>query len=405
MKCLDLPLSHDIHMLRQTSIKNMHMDWHCTSLVLYMKAKTTNMEIRFLFLFAVFTQWQCTHSRTASVSGDVYGWYYHRKFPVPPAKWAIIEVDVHKGGSLWPIIGIFTTKHSVDIGRQCIHTRYGQLGNKLLFPTLVPYRGYSRSLTCDSSYRHCTGIIRIQDYTPRSFSFSFGLPCYLFDQIRFSGDIPFQGLHYTMTIHVKNKITCHKLPVEDVCHSYMQFGAYPNLVGEGQMHNYLEPLPSCLLELQLEAEFLCYLFTHKCDPESNQIIPPCKEMCYEYIFLCESRLKYLKLWKHWKHIDCSYLPSKNKEIPCFYEPIACWGTPPRVKHGILLTDFRNIGSHYLPATVEYHCHEGFKMKGNKTIACTSDGHWSTPPQCLPKPTTTTHQTETKQNKGLCLKMN
>ena len=96
------------------------------------------------------------------------------------------------------------------------------------------------------------------------------------------------------------------------------------------MHNYLEPLPSCLLELQLEAEFLCYFFTHKCDPESNQITPPCKEMCYEYIFLCESRLKYLKLWKHWKHIDCSYLPSKNKEIPCFYEPIACWGTPQRV---------------------------------------------------------------------------
>ena len=58
-------------------------------------------------------------------------------------------------------------------------------------------------------------------------------------------------------------------------------------------------------------------------------------------------------------------------------------------------DFRNIGSHYLPATVEYRCHEGFKMKGKKTIGCTSDGHWSTPPQCLPKPTTTTHQTETR----------
>ena len=232
MKCLDLPLSHDIHMLRQTSIKNMHMDWHCTSLVLYIKAKTTNMDMRLLFLFAVFTQWQCTHSRTSSVSGVVNGWYFsHRKFPVPPAKWAMIEMDVYKSGSLWPIIGIFTTKRSVDIRRQCIHTRYGQLGNKLLFLTLVPYRGYSRSLTCDRSYRHCTGIIRIQDYTPRSFSFSFGLPCYLFDQIRWSGDTPFQGLDYTMTIHVTNKTTCHKLPVADVCQRYIPFGAFPNLVG------------------------------------------------------------------------------------------------------------------------------------------------------------------------------
>ena len=115
------------------------------------------------------------------------------------------------------------------------------------------------------------------------------------------------------------------------------------------------------------------------------------EMCYDYVHLCD----YHSISERRKHIHCGYLPSFNEEFPCFYEPITCGRPPPRVKHARLLTDVRHVRDYFLPAMVEYSCDEGFKMKGNKTIGCTSDGHWSTPPQCSPKSVTTTYQTKTK----------
>ena len=155
------------------------------------------------------------------------------------------------------------------------------------------------------------------------------------------------------------------------------------------MFNYLQPLPSCLQLFQISTKFLCYLFMLECDPESNQIIPACREMCYDYIELCDY---------NWKHINCRYLPSLNKEFQSFYEPIICRTPPPIVKHARLLIDVGHIPDYYFPAVVEYNCHERFKMKGNKTIRCDSNGHWSTPPQCSPKYLTTKNQTEKKAKK-------
>ena len=184
-----------------------------------------------------------------------------------------------------------------------------------------------------------------------------------------------------------------------MCQRHMQFGAYYNLVGEGQAFNNFEPLSVCLQLFQISTEFLCYMFTHKCDPESNQIIPACKEMCYDFADLCRY---HLGSREDWKYINCNYLPSMYKEIPCFYEPVVCRSPPPRVNNARILTHFTSIGGYFLPARAEFSCAEGFRMKGNKTIPCSNHGFWSTPPQCSPVSLTTTHGLVTNKEQTGCI---
>ena len=163
-----------------------------------------------IFVFEIFALWHCTHSLTTSLIGDTSRkWhFFHEKFPVPPAKYAMIEVDVLIPGDQVPgtplVMGIDTTKY--DHETRCIRRQYGQLGNKNLFTALTPYLDLSGPLRCwDSEGFRCTGEISIQDYKPRNFSFFFGFSCYQ----RFW---PFPYLHYNMTIHVTNKTSCSRLP-------------------------------------------------------------------------------------------------------------------------------------------------------------------------------------------------
>ena len=268
---------------------------------------STNMGMICIFVFAIFALWHCTHSLTTSLFGDTSrnGNYFDRKFPVPPAKYAMIEGDIFIPGNQVPetplIMGIYTTE--VRSERGCIYRQYGQLANKNLFTALTPYLDLSGPLRCkdygfwDIGGFRCTGEISIQDYTPRNLSFLFGFFCYQRSR-------PFTYLQYNMTIHVTNKTRCSRLPAEHTCHRYMKFGALPNL--RGQMFNYLQPLPSCLQLFQISTKILCYLFTHECNPESNQIIPACVEMCFDYVHVCDY---HSGSWGHRKHIDCGYLPS------------------------------------------------------------------------------------------------
>ena len=359
----------------------------------------------YLFLFAAFTNYYIlpyNHSLIASVSGSVAEYrisrkFFHKNFPVPPAKWAMIEVDVSyfKRYALdehYLMMGFYTTHDPVDIKKQCIHTRFGQLRNKLLFPTMGTNNGLARPLRCDNnggfqgSTFHCKVEIPIQDYIPRNFSFSFGFPCDWINSFAYRWLPCFSDLHYNITIHVTNETTCYKLPVGHVCHSYMQFGAYPNLVEEGRIFTYFEPDPSCLGFMELK--FFCYLFITKCDPESNQMIPPCKEMCYDYLDAC------ILPTRHVKYINCEYLPSMNENVPCFYETTGCNASPPSVEKATVTMHLKR-DNYLLYAVAEYNCHEGFKMKGCKKVRCRFDELWSKPPECLPKSLLTTNRIETK----------
>ena len=267
--------------------------------------------MRYLFVFAAFTVCHCSASLTTSVSGYISRstHFFYKKFPVPPSKWAIVKVDVSyikEKSNL--IMAFYATRNHINITYGCIDRTYQQTGNKNLYPELTTNSNLSGPLTCKlKDVLRCTGEIPIQDYTPRSFSFSFGFPC---DQIQKTDSL--QGLHYALTIQVTNELTCSKLPASHTCHSYTQYGAVPNLIDRGQTFFHFEPIPSCLQLLELAKKFVCYFLIPVCDPESNQIIRPCKEMCYNYLDACALPSR------HEEYINCDYLPSLNGNVPCLY---------------------------------------------------------------------------------------
>ena len=345
------------------------------------------------------TNWCCTYSLSASVSGSFTEntEFVHKIFPVPPAKWAMIEVDVsylkvHETEKHYLIMGIYTTEDNVDMRRRCIHTRYGQLGNKNLYPVLTMNQSLSGHLRCETNnqWLHCKGRIPIQDYTPRNYSFSFGYLCGTINSLPDIGSDWIPNLHYKMTIHVTNKTVCHKLPAEHTCHRHMKFGAFPNLLGETKIIPSLPLASSCLQLLPLATKFFCYLFIPRCDPESNQIISPCKEMCYDYLNACGNHSGNME------YINCDYLPLKNEKLPCFYMPLGCSSQPPSVEYATVITNFTVRGKYLFPNIMEYICNKGYTMKGNRSVLCGHDGQWSTLPQCSPKykSLSTTEQTAT-----------
>ena len=339
-----------------------------------------SMEVRILFLLTAFIQWKLTLSVTTMISGVISEDmpFIHKTFPVPPSERAIIEVDLLvKSRSIrklrrYPMIGIYTTQDHINIRKQCVYRPYGQLLNRDLHPKLTMNQNRSAPLTCELVYnnRHllCQGNITVQDYFPRKFSFSFGFHCRRMSSLR--------GLKYDIKIHVSNETSCLELSPSLICYPYIQYGARPNLLGNEMLIKFIfsKLLNSGSSCFQHGAEFLCYVFTNKCDPQSNQIIPQCREMCYNYLDACGPLLG------KWKSINCDYLPSLYEEIPCFYKPVRC-KEPPIVKNATVVSYFTSSGKYLLHHQAEYTCHQGFKMEGNKTITCLYNRHWSSPPQC------------------------
>ena len=192
-----------------------------------------------------------------------------------------------------------------------------------------------------------------------------------------------------------NETGCSKLLPGHTCQPYVQFGAFPDLFGVGQQFTYFGPEFSCSKLFQYSYEFFCSIFILKCDPELEQIIPPCKEMCDGYLDACHSELP------NSRYIDCNYLPSVKEDFPCLYKPIVCRERPHTVTNAKIISDFTIVGNYFFPGIVEYSCKKGFKMEGNKTISCTYDGRWSTPPHVHLKITIFQHLTNLLQKTDLC----
>ena len=338
------------------------------------------MEVRILFLLTAFTQWKLTLCVNTMVSGVISDdlTFIHKTFSVPPSERAIIKVDLLVPSSSirilrrYPMIGIYTTQDHINIRKQCIYRPYGQLLNRDLHPELTMNQNRSAPLTCELVYNNhqllCQGNITVHDHFPRKFSFSFGFHC--------DGISSLRGLSNDIIIRVSNETDCLELPSSFPYYRYVQYGTRPYLSGDEMLKKFplIKLLKSASSCFQHGTEFLCYIFTNKCDPQSNQIIPQCREMCYNYLDACGPQLG------KWKNINCEYLPSLHEEIPCFYKTVQC-KEPPIVKNATVVSYFTSSGKYLLHHQAEYTCHRGFKMEGNKTITCMYNGHWSSPPQC------------------------
>ena len=133
---------------------------------------------------------------------------------------------------------------------------------------------------------------------------------------------------------------------------------------------------------QYRHEFLCYVAVPKCDPVSRHVIHPCREMCQDAKIAC-GRVGF------YKHLNCSYLPSKDENITCIYERVFC-RAPPKVKNAAVKTNSSKSFALLKPVmrmydVADYSCDEGYGIMGNKSISCTYSGQWTTPPTCSLKP--------------------
>ena len=308
---------------------------------------------------------------TTSVSGSIADsedvTFIHETFPVPPSKRAKIGVDVYPPNHIpFPVwIGIYTTRDHVNIKRQCTESVYGQVKNRDLHLEI----GSPQNLKCDSfsnNITHCTGHIIIQDFKPRNFSFSFGFRC---DET--SANRSLRGLHYNMSIFVTNEMKCSELePIHTSLCSQSDNGVFPNLFGGKRndiSFNVMLASEACYQHSNI---FLCDLYIPRCDPKSNEVIPPCREMCHDYLNGCDHIAM-----EELKHMNCNYLPSSNGSIPCVDWKVSC-SDPPTVAYStVVLTGWRNY-------TAEYSCNEGYSLDGKRAIFCMYNGRWSKHPFCV-----------------------
>ncbi len=374
--------------------------------------------------------------------------FYHRKLSSAPSLRATVEYSVlYKNGGLCvpfnsmckPRLDFYTTEDDVNFQVNCSADSFSQFGNekmKKTLPKCLPLNTSSRCNyggpdTCtflpqDHNMIHCTGEIKIQDYIPRNYFFSFSFRC---------AEIPdvfktLQGLSYNIGIFDQsNETQCvgwsvktHKVH----CASLYQKTTLPNLLGTADMpelQKYLEKAklgetlydgllskgPKLLQCHKHAEEAICHLVAPKCDPMSRQVDHLCKEMCLDLANACFQQLieefdkiafpqldrgrlgvfvqKNISLTQA-KQV-CEYLPSNQSEnLKCFYKPVFC-EKPPVVPHAtmwpvVLKEEHKKplLFPHNYTFTIS--CSDkSFQLEGNDRITCLYSGEWSEVPRCLP----------------------
>ena len=254
----------------------------------------------------------------------------------------------------------------------------------------------------------CRGRVNIQDYIPRNFSVSFGFHC---DWFRIHS---LQGLSYNISFTKQSNetngcINYLHLRHTKVCSEFYHHTSLPNLAGYERLPQIQESLQyirtyeviavmggRCQQHLE---EILCHVFLPKCDARTQQVIHPCREMCWEIKDGCLQKWSFMatKLFpKYGKDrvedsysdlsngFDCDYLPSVYGSIPCFYKQVTC-DSPPDVTNSTKILKDTNKDVYQMHDVVLYtSINETFQMVGNSSITCLYNGEWSHfPPRCVP----------------------
>ena len=251
---------------------------------------------------------------------------------VRPAMTASLEYHVQYPdveGRARPVITFYYNgQDSPNLETLCETDLYGQLRNEdLAVPLNEVYR---QKFICyhDSEYWYCKGKTRIQDFEPKSYSFSFCNEC---DKIH--GNL--NGLYYNVTIYDEsNKTSCVDLnlaPGKRIgrCKRSYEYAAIPNQIGDtdldtlmwqlGQVQGILDRIidlvshKSCLLELY---QVLCLVALPECLPEQNQIVLPCREYCVSLLDKCLNKEPIVVLVEEFA-LNCKYLPSQKGNDQCF----------------------------------------------------------------------------------------
>ena len=317
----------------------------------------TNMRVGLIIVFAALTQWGCTESQTASISGSVSDdvTFLHKMFPVPPSSNMIVEMDISYPEIYdSPMIKLHTTEDHFDIRTQCIPGQYGQLREYGLHPGLIMGKSLSGRLRCELCFvqntrmLHCRGDIIVQYYRPRHIYFSLGYHC---NHIPSNSSL--KGLDYKVTFSRTNDIVCTPFLSDD-----MQLRWLPNF----------RLLKLTASFYQHKETFLCYTFVLN-RIEISGVYSPWIDLSYHYFNGCGQRQGNLKFLSP---------PSLNKNLLCFYEPTGYRDPPLTVDHAMISTAYTMTNKYLLHGKAEYTSNERFKIEGNKTMTCMYIEGWSTP---------------------------
>ena len=260
-------------------------------------------------------------------------------------------------------------------------------------------------MTCqfEDDIRSCHGKMTIQDFKPRNVGFSLGISCRRVHNPLFN----LKELTYNIILSdMSNNTQCLPLTShsEQDCSKFYSHSAIPNLIGhqtKGTARSKLKGVNrilklftqlwdfNCYQHLQ---EFLCYVFTPKCDPDTERMVPPCRESCLDFLNGCAAyilsvspKLKMLILDTYanvsssdvYNAVNCSYLPPANGSIPCFYKNVTC-SVPPQNQFDTNSRKLYPLGAKHF-----YVCH-GTNQRletGNNTMTCLHSGQWSEAPEC------------------------
>ena len=147
------------------------------------------------------------------------------------------------------------------------------------------------------------------------------------------------------------------------------------------------PQFSCYQHLH---EIMCYILSPRCDLQTKQMIPPCREACLDLVQGCFDRLNLSMPQINFTDIevspvdivaDCSYLPPTNGSIPCFYKPVTC-PTPPIVNNGFRVNATNMTTLYPLDSVQEYVCQDECEIRGDSTVTRLYSGQWTEVPVCV-----------------------
>ncbi len=319
-----------------------------------------------------------------------------------------------------PIFGLHTTNDDKHVIDRCFSRPFGQVRNtKLRTPLRTREPVFIHSSQVNESFDPYDGVlvaednIKIYDFLERNFSFSLGFKC---STLLVKQNLSLKGISYDINFHQqKHNVSCnHKefSAFTGILHDCPQFYSHmseENLVGVTELHlsdedddkkiMYLETFKKAFLYDNDDVifykyfdEILCHFFVPECSVKEDIVIHPCQEMCYDFVvafwkILKQSIPKLVKLfpsvvkklqqiYEYDDALDCSYLPSQNDSVPCYYQPVIC-GPPPNVANAKVKYGEKLV----VNSTAEYSCVDDHAMVGNSTVTCLYSGHWSEPPIC------------------------
>ena len=303
-----------------------------------------------LLLFALLATTEGKNTVSGTIEKDTK--WVHSNLSVRPAMTASIWYQV-KYPTSWtsvPIIKFYYNgQNSTDFHDKCVSGLSGQLFNKDLaipldqsygtdFKTrVVLSKNYRDKFYCSESctrkgfwifstnkceYRNCYGKTEIQDFEPKSYSFSIGFGCGV-------TKASLREMLYDVIIDKESNKT-HCVDLKSVkkermgrsCDLNYRYAAIPNQLGDTELDGAITrmngfvagrlgvgvgffwkmfmniPKRSCLKKLE---PVQCEIFLPKCSPEKNKIHLPCRDTCKSILEECADMDMI-------NNVNCNYLP-------------------------------------------------------------------------------------------------